>query len=428
MRIVLINKSDARGGAAVVTYRLMEGLRSLGIDARMLVAEKLTSSPYVIQAAPAFRIRRSFMTERLRIFAETGFDRSLLFKVDTGYCGLDLSRHPLVRSADAIFLNWVNQGFLSLDDIAAICSLGRPVIWTMHDMWCLTGICHHAGDCRRYREHCGDCPLLRQADTPFTKVFGSPAGDNDISARTHRRKAALYNSRHITFVAVSQWLGRLAGESSLLSAQDVRVIGNPFPVSDTPARRPFNPQRLELLFGAARLDDPIKGFELLVQSLRSLSQRHPYIAARTRLTTFGDIRHPELLDRLPIDSRHLGRVTTDVIPQIYADADVVLSTSYYETLPGTLVEGQAYGSIPVAFDRGGQRDIVDHLSTGFIATPYVPAEIADGIVWAYRTLQDNDTAIIDRMRQSVITKFSQQNIARRYLQLLSEKSSLIQTR
>ncbi|MDE5552777.1 MAG: glycosyltransferase, partial [Muribaculaceae bacterium] len=118
---------------------------------------------------------------------------------------------------------------------------------------------------------------------------------------------------------------------------------------------------------------------------------------------------------------------TDAIPGIYASADVVLSTSYYETLPGTLVEGQAYGCIPVAFDSGGQRDIVDHLSTGYIATPYDTAEIADGIAWAYRTLRDEDTHIIGRMRQSVITKFSSQNIARRYLELLAEKNDLNQT-
>lgn len=47
MKIVIVNKSDSTGGAAVVSFRLMMALRSIGADARMLVAEKLTDSPYV---------------------------------------------------------------------------------------------------------------------------------------------------------------------------------------------------------------------------------------------------------------------------------------------------------------------------------------------------------------------------------------------
>ena len=41
MKIAIINKSDLNGGAAVVSYRLMNALREHGVDAKMLVTEKL---------------------------------------------------------------------------------------------------------------------------------------------------------------------------------------------------------------------------------------------------------------------------------------------------------------------------------------------------------------------------------------------------
>ncbi len=47
LKVVIINKSDSTGGAAVVSFRLMNALRTAGVDARMLVAEKLTDSPFV---------------------------------------------------------------------------------------------------------------------------------------------------------------------------------------------------------------------------------------------------------------------------------------------------------------------------------------------------------------------------------------------
>lgn len=43
MKIALICKSDSTGGAAVVTFRLMNALRANGMDARMIVTEKKLS-------------------------------------------------------------------------------------------------------------------------------------------------------------------------------------------------------------------------------------------------------------------------------------------------------------------------------------------------------------------------------------------------
>ena len=48
------------------------------------------------------------------------------------------------KEADVIHLHWVNQGLLSLNDIKKMTQSGKPMVWTMHDMWACTGICHHA--------------------------------------------------------------------------------------------------------------------------------------------------------------------------------------------------------------------------------------------------------------------------------------------
>ena len=41
MKVVIVNRSDARGGAAVVSKRLAEALRREGVETDMLVLEKL---------------------------------------------------------------------------------------------------------------------------------------------------------------------------------------------------------------------------------------------------------------------------------------------------------------------------------------------------------------------------------------------------
>lgn len=420
MKVVLVNKSDSTGGAAVVTFRLMCALRDAGVDARMLVAEKLSDSGFVQQAASATRLKYTFLKERLAIFLRNGLDRSSLFKIDTCSEGVAICRHPWVRTADIICLNWVNQGLLSLEGIREIARLGKPLVWTMHDMWNMTGICHHAAECEGYIApgQCGFCPLL-----------GSRASASDLSRSTLLRKKVLYADAGIRFVAVSSWLAEKARMSTLLSGQKIEVIPNAFPLDSSVAGRRTPDGRCELVFGAARLDDPIKGWPILARSLEALKNKHPEIAAVCRLTTFGNIRDESLFARIPIPHRHLGKVSPERIPEIYSHADIVLSSSLYETLPGTLVEGQAYGCVPVAFLRGGQADIIDHESTGFLVEwsddeSRRAKNFADGIAWAAGAIAA-DPDLRRRMQASVRDKFAAQSVARKYIGLfeniLSEK-------
>lgn len=410
MKVAIINKSDSTGGAAVVSLRLAEALRRQGVDVSMLVAEKRSSLPFVHSAASRPALEFPFLAERLRIFFANGFNRETLFKIDTASDGLSLSRNPMVRDADAVMLNWVNQGLLSLKGVRKILALGKPVIWTMHDMWNFTGICHHAGLCDGYKNACGDCPLLGKRCSP-----------GDLSNTVWNKKKRLYSQPgKLRFVAVSSWLAEKASESGLLGSLPVDVIPNAFPFPEMPAAPRIADGRFRVVMGAARLDDPIKGLPLLVEATRVLAARHPEVASRMELVTFGGVRNPESLAGFAVAHRHLGPVKPEDVPSVYLDADAVVSSSLYETLPGTLVEGQAYGCIPVSFDRGGQRDIIDHLSTGFLArrddNPARAGEnLAEGLAWAASC---NPQEIVGRMDAEARRRFSADAVAARYISLI----------
>lgn len=417
MKIVIINKSDATGGAAIVSRRLMEALRAQGADARMLVAEKLTDSPFVELAASHYAVKKTFLKERLKIFVGNGFNRATLFKIDTGAEGLPLWRHPLVKEADAVLLNWVNQGMLSLDGIHKIAELGKPIIWTMHDMWCMTGICHHAGKCNEFRATCGHCPLL-----------GKKRGEFDLSFQTWKQKIALYNDvPRMKFVAVSRWLAGKARESSLLKDRNVSVIPNTFLLPAASEVAPHDDARpIRILFGAARVDDPIKNLPALIAMTAGLRNNYPHLAEKVELVTFGNVKNQDAFKGIAVSHRHLGMVRGEEnLRRIYEQGDILVSSSSYETLPGTLVEAQAYGCIPVSFDQGGQRDISEHLHTGYLAqftenVAEAGERLAEGVNWAANVVADSmRLADMKRlMRKSVETRFSPAAIAQAYLQLI----------
>lgn len=422
MKFLFINKSDATGGAAVVTFRLMQALREAGQDARMLVEEKRTDSPYVELGASRGKLRQAFISERLKIFLRNGLRRDTLFQIDTATDGVALWRHPWVKDADVICLNWVNQGLLSLKGVERIGRLGKLIIWTMHDMWNFTGICHHAGTCARYREHCGKCPL-----------YGRLASAHDPSDTVWRRKQRLYGDTRITFVAVSHWLAAKAAESSLLRNQDVRVIPNAFPFTekDINAVREMRANHdkimhessdFVIIMGAARLDDPIKGLPILVHATQIIKTRYPELAKHLVLCVFGSLRDEHALDDVAIRLVKRGRLNSKEVREAYCNADIVVSSSLYETLPGTLIEGQAYGCVPVAFNRGGQSDIIDNGVTGIICEfdndkDIAASNLADALANAC-TLVSDDTR--RAMARSVVERFSAAKVAKHYVGLAEE--------
>ncbi len=413
MRVALLSTNDIAGGAAIVTLRLTHALRRAGVEATMVAARRSGDDPAVAAAGSGARFALASYAERLKIFMANGRDRASLFLTDIAQRGMPLHRHEAVRRADVVVVAWVNQGMLSLDELGRIAA-EKPVVVVMHDMWWLTGICHHAGDCRRFRDGCGCCPQLN----------GKGGGD-DLSARTWRRKKALYSNPGIHFVAVSSWLRDRCLSSPLLEGKEVEVIPNPFPVEEF-TQGPFlsleelgvpplsGPGGIMAAMGAARLDDPIKCFPLAIEALNDLRRTSPEIDVHAIF--FGSLRDPSLLDGLRVPYTWLGPVADpQVIRSIYHHATAVLSSSSYETLPTTLIEGQAAGCFPVSFDRGGQADIIEQGQTGYLAHYPDHRVLACGLALSH-TLRCTEPGLPERLRASA-ARFDSPAVASRYLAL-----------
>lgn len=416
MKVTFINKSDSQGGAAVVTLRLVQAMRSMGVDARLLTAHKTTGYDYVAQAAPSWRLKTAFLADRLPILLHNGMSRRTLFSIDAARAGLPLWRHRWVKEADAVALGWINQGILSLRGIKRLARMGKPLLWTMHDMWCMTGVCHHAHSCRGFEDICGNCPLL-----------GRQAADGDLSRRVWERKNRLYTNADIQFVAVSNWLRSRCDASSLLGSEHIEVIPNAFPctpLNELPTA-PLTPTG-HIIMVAARLDDAVKGLPLLVRATEHLRRLAPMTAEKLHFDLVGELRDkgatadfklPYTLHGPVGDRTHLRR--------LYSKATAVVSPSLFETLPGTLIEGMDLGILPVAFDRGGQRDIIDHLRTGYLARWDDDADaaslaLAEGILWAYEA--SRNTAIRCDLNGEVRRRFSAEAVAKRYIDLIKHLS------
>ena len=182
MRVLIINTSERIGGAAVAAGRLMESLKNNGIKAKMLVRDKQTDQISVVGLKGSWLHVWKFMWERIVIWKANRFKKNDLFAVDIANTGTDITSLPEFQQADVIHLHWINQGMLSLNTIRKILTSGKPVVWTMHDMWPCTGICHYARECKNYEQECHHCPY----------IYGG-VGKKDLSTRIFRKKKEIYS-------------------------------------------------------------------------------------------------------------------------------------------------------------------------------------------------------------------------------------------
>lgn len=415
MKVLLINTSDSTGGAAIAASRLMKSLNEAGVGAKMLVLHKASHSDQVISVGKPWQKRCTFIWERLVIWTNNFFSRKNMFTVSIADSGFNVTHLPEFQEADVIHLHWINQGMLSLNNIRQIVQSGKPVVWTLHDMWECTAICHHAHTCERFKSECRNCPFLRFP------------GNHDLAHRVFRKKQKLFQGTRMNIVAVSNWLAGQVRQSTLLSEMPLTIIPNTLSLSDfiqmdkEQCRRELSlPDKKLIVFGAARIDDPIKGFDLLLQALRHLIATQACAPEELHLLLFGKIKHPDsVLSRIPVSYTDFGCVSdTSLLSRIYSAADVTVSASYYETFGQTLIEAQACGCIPVSFGNSGQADLIRHKETGYLADYLSVESLAEGIHWGITREQSGKFQ--ENLRENVSTKYSGNVVAGQYIRLYQQ--------
>ena len=404
MKAIFVNAYYGRGGAARAALRLADALRGLGVEveyisvypADMSILKKVK---YLVRVL-FDRLPGLIIAKRKVMFSSGGLSNSRLISYINN------------SDADVVHFHWVNAGSLSIDDVSRVT---KPVFWTLHDIWPVTGGCHYSFECLRYTDHCGACPQLASDDP------------NDISSRVLFRKRTLFRSaRNITLLGVSKWVSSVARDSSVARNTPVATLPNAI---DTSVFFPEHQQeaRLKLgldsavkivLFGAiAATTDERKGFSELCAALGSLPDDLDY-----QLVVFGADRLPGLPEtKRPI--HFMGHISDDsVLRSIYASADVMVVPSKQETFGLTAAEAMACGTPVVCFATTGLLDIIDHKVNGFAAIPYSTVDLASGICWVLKNESGLDFS--KASREKIVGSFSYEVVAKRCFKIYSNKLNL----
>ncbi len=410
MKILIVSTSDIHGGAAIAAFRLKNALRSEGENVTMLVIDKCSDHPDVIPIGNKQNNKWNFYRERGTIFLHNKLSRNNLFDVSIANTGASITHTPEFKEADVVHLHWINQGMLSVKEIERILASGKKVVWTMHDMWPFTGICHHAGACSNYETSCGMCPYLV-----------SPSR-NDLSHKIFLRKQAAYAKGKITFTACSNWLKELAEKSPLTEGHTVTSIPNPintsvyFPKEKSAVRGKLHlpDDKKIVLFAAVKASDPRKGMEYLVEASRLMARHSGDI-----LFLIAGYHGEEIEKRLSLPARSMGYISPRQMPEIYNAADLFVTPSLQENLPNTIMEAMACGTPCVGFDVGGIPEMITHEKNGYVARYKDAADLAEGLLWSL--CEADSEALSSNARNKVWSDYRQEVIVKQYKKMYASQ-------
>ena len=373
MKIVHLSFWDKQGGAAIAANRLHKNMILEGNDSKMLVFDQfMVNDSTVISVASRMNKIFLYLLNVLESRILSKF-RPYIGNFSISYFGLHLSNHKSVIDADVIYIHWINNNLISISEIGKILKTTKPVVWFLHDMWPMTGGCHHSFDCTKYQSHCHSCDLLKSNK------------EHDISFKTLKNKIEKigpYNN--LTVVVPSEWMKECARQSFLFRNKRIALIPNLVDVNKFKphdkifAKNFFNLplEKKVILFGADMGEtNPYKGWTFLRDALE-------IIESECVIVTFGgeSLDLPGKLGTLPLYS--VGKLFDEYsLILLYNACDVFVMPSLAEAFGQTALEAISCGTPAVGFNVGGLPDIIKHKETGYLVNYKDSFDLATGIDW-----------------------------------------------
>jgi glycosyltransferase involved in cell wall biosynthesis len=393
---------DGGFGSVVSMYRLHSGLRAAGIDSRLLANKRMLPSSELIPRAPRLERFIGRVTHRL------GFN-------DIHCVGAFwIKKMPAYQQADLLNFHGIHGDFLSYLALPTL-TADKPSVFTVRDMWPLTGHCAVPFDCERWKIGCGKCPYPDAPPALPTRI--------DTTRAEWKLKDWVYRRSRLTVVTLSSRMTEQARQS-MLARFPIRHIPNGV---DTEAYQRLDPDlsraalgvppgKRVLVFAAGNLNRPYKGAIALIATLKLLP---PALQREVVLLLVGD--GGELLaNAFPVQTLPLGYIGGIRLKSMaYSAADLCVLPTHGEGMPNVLLESMACSTPMVSFDVGGIPDLVRPGVTGYLARANDVGDLRDGIV---HLLEDAPLrrAMGQRCREIAVAEYSAEREVRAYIDLYNE--------
>ena len=272
-----------------------------------------------------------------------------------------------IKNCDVVHLHNIHGYYINYIKLFKLLKkYNKKIIWTLHDMWPITGRCGYSFGCEKWKEACGQCKNK--------KVYPISIVDRSKKElQTKRKVIESIDKKNMTIVTPSKWLANMCKDSYL---NKFNIIDIPNGIEHTEVKSSKEELRKKyslsendkvVLFVAADTSDERKGIKYI---LDIIPQRKDY-----KFVSIG-----KKIEGISFDNFiQLGYIKNrDSINEIYSMADVFVIPSLDENFPTTVLESFANSTPVVGFNVGGIPEQIDQ-SVGIISKNIEPKELINSI-------------------------------------------------
>jgi glycosyltransferase involved in cell wall biosynthesis len=327
IRVAAVNTARSKGGAARMAALLVQALHDRFDDIAVTLyhcEDRLNAPPF---CGLQHRLSRPLNALLARLGGSTWvWDMGVAQKIVAH-----------TNDADILHIHNLHGYYLDYPTLLSAWS-NRPVVWTMHDMWGLSGRCGFTFNCDRWHQGCYRCPHKDY----YPKAWV------DRAKKEFKTKSTLYSSMNrLTIAAPSKWLANLVIERGF-PEERVRIVPNPVDsenicaIDKQTARKALDlpDDAFIALFVASDCGDPRKGYADFASAI-----------SQSNCCGVAVGKHPP---RPATPIRHTGRISDpSVINRYYAAADVFIIPTYADNYPNTVIEALVSGTPVIGYAEGG---------------------------------------------------------------------------
>lgn len=408
IHVLNISIGDRQGGACRSAFALHQAINESNdnVISTLLVKNKDSSDPFVVNTMS--------VVQRLKYYVLNTLENLFrgLFKGEN-YKSFGISNAGINRlinnlNPDVIHLHWI-CGLLSVRDIGKI---QKPVVWTLHDAWPMLGI-SHISEPTNLNVFVGKLNLI----------------DNFIFSLKKR----YWKKKKFSFIGPSHWIKKTTINSWLALNNSVDVISNTiefdrgwFKVRTDEARSALNLPIIEKVILYSALNgaiDPNKGLSFFIDTINNLINKYNIHDALNIILIGNNMRQFSKHFNPNVSLFYLENIKEDkILRDAYSAANVCVVPSKIENLSNTILESLACDTPVVAFDVGGNSELITHKKNGWLAKPYDIDDLADGIYW---TMNEFPVDQVNKLNnKNFFEKYKSQIIANKHLALYKKLLSI----
>lgn len=306
---------------------------------------------------------------------------------------------------DVVHLHVLHHGYTDHEMLLRYLAKAHiPVVYTMHDMWAITGGCYHytTHACSGPQSGCKACTQTKD------KLDGS-------RKRTHhalqRKQQLLSQIQNLSIVSVSNWVGSEI-EKSYLSERPHCVIlnGVDMPVCAAPEGKQEKAENAPVrLIGVAASWTQRKGIDTIFEIAKRLGNNY-------EIHLVGGVSQ-EQKAKAPKNLVFEGYCSDKKqLMNQYAQADLHISASLEETFGMTFVEAALMGTRSVGFASTAIAQTLEYVY-GVAVETYTAEAMAKAI---QETVEANKTGMTPEEIRQIRENLSTEKMAEKYFEVYQE--------